>query len=166
MLSPAERAILERLQERRVELDARAKEIEMRDSLVKAAEKRLEERIVELKELEARINASMNKKNDDEVARFKGLVTMYENMKAKDAAKIFDRLDMKILIEVASQINPRNMSAILALMTPDAAERLTVELANRAQTAERPAAPQDLPKIDGRPGGREVKLNSPLNAVP
>ena len=32
---------------------------------------------------------------------------MYENMKAKDAAKIFDRLDIKVLIEVATQIKPR-----------------------------------------------------------
>jgi hypothetical protein len=40
--SPAETAILERLQERRAELDARAKELDMRESLLKAAEKRLE----------------------------------------------------------------------------------------------------------------------------
>ena len=57
---------------------------------------------------------------------------MYENMKPKDAAKIFDRLDIKILVEVASQIKPRRMSDILAQMSPEAAERLTVELANRA----------------------------------
>ena len=44
--SPAERAILERLQERRPELDARAKELEMRESLLKAAEKRLEARVI------------------------------------------------------------------------------------------------------------------------
>jgi hypothetical protein len=35
--SPAEQAILERLQERRTELDARARELEMRESLIKAA---------------------------------------------------------------------------------------------------------------------------------
>ncbi len=34
-------------------------------------------------------------KDESEAARFKSLVTMYENMKAKDAAKIFDRLDMQ-----------------------------------------------------------------------
>ena len=57
---------------------------------------------------------------------------MYENMKAKDAAKIFDRLEIKILVEVATQINPRRMSDILAQMSPEAAERLTVELAARS----------------------------------
>ncbi len=71
---------------------------------------------------------------------------MYENMKAKDAARIFDRLDMKILMDVASQMNPRRMSDVLAQMSPDAAERLTVELANRAG-----ASGSELPKIEGKP---------------
>ncbi len=64
---------------------------------------------------------------------------MYENMKSKDAARILDRLDMKILVDVATQINPRKMSEILAQMTPEAAERLTVELARRADARSRRA---------------------------
>src|SRR5262249_14191076 len=103
--SPAETALLERLQERRAELDARAKELEMRESLLKAAEKRLEGRIAELKDLEARVNSAVQQRDDSDAARFKNVVTMYENMKAKDAAKIFDRLELKILVEVASLIN-------------------------------------------------------------
>jgi flagellar motility protein MotE (MotC chaperone) len=78
---------------------------------------------------------------------------MYENMKAKDAAKIFDRLDMRVLLELASQINPRRMSDILAQMSPDVAERLTGEIAARAGAVEKPAAAPDLPKIEGRPNG-------------
>jgi flagellar motility protein MotE (MotC chaperone) len=144
--SSAERAILERLAERRAELDARARELDMRESLLQAAEKRLEARIAELKGIESRISTAAQQKDESEVQRLKNVVTMYENMKAKDAAKIFDRLDMRVLIEVATQINPRRMSDILAQMTPDAAERLTVELAARAKDK-----PGELPKIEGRP---------------
>jgi hypothetical protein len=43
-VSPSERAILERLQSRRLELEARAREIDIRESLLKAAEKRIESR--------------------------------------------------------------------------------------------------------------------------
>src|SRR5262249_52199529 len=143
-MSVAERALLERLSERREELDARAKDLDMRENLLKAAEKRLETRINELKDLEARVNTALQTKTDGEAARFKNLVTMYESMKAKEAAKIFDRLDMRVLIEVATQINPRRMSDILALMTPEAAEKLTVELAIRAKDK---AATAELPKI-------------------
>ena len=76
---------------------------------------------------------------------------MYENMRAKDAAKIFDRLEMRILVEVVSQINPRRMSDIMAQMQPDMAERLTVELANRGTGADRGQPAAALPKIEGRP---------------
>lgn len=145
--SPAEQAILERLQERRNELDARARELEMRESLIKAAEKRLEGRVAELKELEARINNAMQTKEEGEAARFKNLVTMYESMKAKEAAKIFDRLDTRVLFEVATQITPRRMSDILAQMSPEAAERLTLALAARPDKDK----PAELPKIEGKP---------------
>jgi flagellar motility protein MotE (MotC chaperone) len=152
-LSAGERAILERLHERRQELEARARELDIRENLAKAAERRLEERVNELKELEARIKSAAGKKDEAEAAQFKSLVTMYENMKAKDAAKIFDRLDMRILIDVASKINPRRMSDILAQMAPEAAERLTVELATRANVAQKGPTPAELPKIEGRPSG-------------
>lgn len=151
--SAGEKAVLGSLQQRRQELDARARELDIRESLLKAAEKRLDARAAELKQIEQRINAAMQKKDEAEAARFKGLVTMYENMKAKDAARIFDRLDMKILLEVATQINPRRMSDILAQMSPEAAEKLTIELANRASGGDKTPPASDLPKIDGRPNG-------------
>ena len=153
-MTAGERAVLESLQQRRQELDARAREIEVRDSLLKAAEKRIEQRVQELKELEGRITSAGQKKDQDEAAKFKSLVTMYENMKAKDAAKIFDRLDMRILVEVVNAMNPRRMADILGQMAPEAAERLTVEIANRSGAlgkAPPQAAPAELPKIEGRP---------------
>ena len=147
-LTPGERAVLESLQERRQSLDARAREIEIRENLLKAAEKRLEARAADVKNSEG----GNGQKKEDEAARFKSIVTMYENMKPKDAAKIFDRLDIKILIDVASAFNPRKMSDVMAQMQPENAEKLTVELANRANGG-KPTPGPDLPKIDGKPNG-------------
>ena len=104
----------------------------MRENLLKAAEKRLEGRVAELKELEARVNTAMQQKDEAEAARFKNLVTMYENMKAKDAAKIFDRPRPARSCRGRDPDQSAPMSDILAQMSPEAAERLTVELANRA----------------------------------
>jgi flagellar motility protein MotE (MotC chaperone) len=148
--SGAERAILERLQERRQELDARARELDIREGLIAAAEKRVEGKISELKQAQAQLGTAEQRKDEAEIARLKSLVTMYENMKPRDAAKIFDHLDMSVLIEVASQINPRKMSDILALMSAEAADKLTVELASRAQGAAK-GGNAELPKIEGRP---------------
>jgi flagellar motility protein MotE (MotC chaperone) len=149
-VSPAERAILESLQKRRAELDARAHELDVREDLLRAAEKRVGGRIDELKDLEARVSAVMQQKDEAEAARFKNIVMMYDNMKAKDAAKIFDGLDIKVLLDVAKEINPRRMSDILAQMAPENAQRLTVELAIRSAQKEQTQA-ADLPKIQGKP---------------
>lgn len=153
-VSAAERALLERLTERRQELEQRARELDVRETLLQEAEKRIELRTSELKDIESRISVATEKKEEADRNRLKSLVTMYESMKAKDAAKIFDRLDIKLATEVANQINPRRMSDIMAQMTPEAAERLTVELANRGTTPSK-AAPStsELPKIEGRPRG-------------
>ncbi len=148
-VSASERAILERLQSRRQELDARAREIDIRESLLKAAEKRVETRVEELKAIESRITTTTQQKNEADAARFKGIITMYEGMKPKDAAKVFDRLEMSVLFEIASQIAPRKMSDILGVMSPEVAERLTVEMARRAGT-DKSASTADLPKIEGK----------------
>ncbi|MCF8478334.1 MAG: flagellar protein FlbB [Pseudolabrys sp.] len=149
--SPGERAILGRLQDRRQTLEERARELEMRESLIKAAEKRLEAKVAELKDLEARIKVTTAARDKTEAQRFNGIVAMYENMKPKDAARIFDRLEMRILVEVATAMKTRAMSQILAQMSSEAAEKLTVELANRA-SAQAPQSADRLPKIEGRPG--------------
>jgi flagellar motility protein MotE (MotC chaperone) len=148
-VSPSERAILERLQSRRQELEARAREIDIRESLLKAAEKRIESKVQEMKAVESRIAAATEQKTEADAAHFKGIVTMYENMKPKDAAKVFERLEMPVLFEIASQIAPRKMSDILGQMSAESAERLTTEMARRAGP-DKSAAAADLPKIEGK----------------
>lgn len=149
--SPAERALLGRLQDRRETLDNRNKELDMRESLIKAAEKRLEAKVGELKEIETRIKTATDVRDKEEKERLKSLVAMYENMKPKDAARIFDRLELKVLVDLSTAMKPITMSAVLAQMSPEAAERLTVELASRVN-GPKMQADGDLPKIEGQPG--------------
>lgn len=149
--SAGERAVLGRLQDRRKELDARAKELDMRESLLKAAEKRLDGKLSEIKDLEGRVKEMLGTRDKNDEQRFKSIVAMYDNMKSKDAARILERLDMRIQVSVASEIKPAKMSEILAAMTPEGAERLTSELARRADG--KPLAGDQLPKIEGQPPG-------------
>lgn len=150
--SAGERAVLERLQERRQEIDSRNRDLDMRENLLKAAEQRMDAKLGELKSIESRVDSATLKHQQTESERFKSIVAMYENMKSKDAARIFERLDMKILVEVSTKMKPAKMAEILGQMSPDAAERLTVELANRATGAK--AGPDALPKIEGRPSAQ------------
>lgn len=127
--SKSEVTVLESLSARREELDRRAKLLDTREQLLNAAEKRVEERIAELKDIEARINARIGVQDEQNENRLAGVVSMYETMKPKDAARIFERLDMGVLLEVAKRMEPRKLSAVLAQMDPVSAQDLTVELA-------------------------------------
>jgi flagellar motility protein MotE (MotC chaperone) len=150
--SGAEREILQRLQQRREELDKRSRELDIRENLVKAAEQRISAHLAEIKAVEARVKTETVQKKKADADRFKDLVTMYENMKARDAAKIFNGLDMDVLIKVASAINPRTMADIMGQMSPEIAQRLTVALAAKAQqAAAKNEGAAELPKIEGKP---------------
>jgi len=59
------------------------------------------------------------------------LVKMYESMKPKDAARIFEQLQMDVLLEVATNMKERQMAAIMAEMSPDTAKALTMEMATK-----------------------------------
>ena len=142
--SAAERALLERLQERRKELEARARDLEMRESLIKAAEKQLDSKIGEIK--------GSDGKEAEAPERIKSLVVMYESMGPKEAARIFDRLDARTLVDLVNQMNPRKVSEIMAKMQPEAAERMTLELARGRGQSERALPASDLRRI--APKGR------------
>ncbi|MEQ8327441.1 MAG: hypothetical protein RIE84_14575 [Parvibaculum sp.] len=128
-ISKSEMTVLESLSERRKELATRAEALDTRERLLAAAEKRVEDRIAELKEIEARINARIGEQDAENEARLAGLVAMYETMKPKDAARIFERLDMGVLLDVVKRMQPRKMAAVMAAMDPVTAQDLTVELA-------------------------------------
>src|SRR5829696_1130448 len=135
--SPAERALLERLGERREEIQ-KGHELELRERLLENAERRIEARLNELKGAEDKASEAQGKRGDTEAAAIRNLVTMYEAMKPKEAARVFDRLPIDVLVPVVMQMNPRKMAEVLAVMSPEAAEKLTVALATRARAAALP----------------------------
>ena len=131
--SKSEIAVLERLVERRAELDRRNEELDMRDNLLKATETRIDKKISDLKEMKETLNSLLQAHDKQEKAQMDSLVKIYEKMKPKDAARIFNGLEMDILIDVAGSIKEAKMASILAAMNGKRANELTVELATRRQ---------------------------------
>ena len=128
-ISPAEHALLLDLRHRRSELDRRARALAAQQSLLVAAEHRLELRVAELKALDTRLSAldaARRKRTDD---AWSGLVALYQSMKPRQAAQIFDRLRMSVLLAVVDRMDARRAGAILAAMQPDRARDVTDRLA-------------------------------------
>ncbi len=152
----SERALLEKLGARRDALQQRSRDLEAREQLIGTVERRIEGQIGDLRKLETQ-EAEAAKPSEAEAAALKGIVTMYETMKPKEAARVFDRLSLDVLVPVVLGMNPRKMAEVLAVMQPEAAERLTVALAQRTRKAppKAPAASASaLPRPNSRRSGR------------
>jgi len=150
-LSQSEVALLESLSKRRKELDLRENKLDLQMSLLQAAEKRIDGKISTLEKIRDEIEQQNAQQKKLQEGKFKKLVSIYEGMKPKEAARILSRLDSRVVLQVAERIAPRKMSAILAKMDADAAERLTVQLAAKAVNESSPA--KELPQIGSETQG-------------
>ena len=151
----SERAILEKLSARRDALKQRDETLSLREQMLGTAERKLEEGVKDLKRNEERPDGAGAQQAEAERAALKNIVTMYETMKPKDAARVFDRLALDVLVPIVLAMNPRKMADVLALMQSEPAEKLTVALANRARgqtPTQQPVVmglgPNELPAID------------------
>jgi len=132
-LSQAEVQVLQALGERREQLDARGEALGTQDALMLAAEQRLNERVAELRQLETTVNELLGNLDEAQETRINGLVDVYQRMRAKDAATVFDGLDDEVLVQVASRMRQANLAEVMGRMEPDRARRLTQMLADRAR---------------------------------
>ncbi|WP_417841907.1 MotE family protein [Terasakiella sp.] len=124
----AEVDLLQKLAERREEIEAHARELDVRENLLKAAEGRIDKKVQSLKALQKTIEDKMIKYDEQQANKLVNLVKIYENMKPKDAGRIFEELEMDVLLEVAEKMNKRRLAPILAKMDPKKARDVTEEL--------------------------------------
>ncbi|MCC6598356.1 MAG: MotE family protein [Alphaproteobacteria bacterium] len=118
---------------RQKELDKREQDLATREALFKAAEQELDLKYQELNQLRGQIETLLDKQSAEEQASVASLVKIYENMKPKEAARIFDTLDLDVLVSVVSKMSERRLSPILAAMNPERARTVTIMLSEEKQ---------------------------------
>jgi flagellar motility protein MotE (MotC chaperone) len=145
--SAAEVDVLSALSKRQAQLDAREADLNMRADELAAAENRVDGKIATLKQLQDQIATLLSQRDATQEKQLQSLVKTYAAMKPKDAARIFDNLEDGVLLAVAQEMKSDDLAPILAAMNPDAAQKLTVELANHLKlpALAAPAAPTAAP---------------------
>ncbi|MER2519474.1 MAG: hypothetical protein ABTQ34_02165 [Bdellovibrionales bacterium] len=126
--SPAEMDILKQLSARREALDRRSQDIDKRETLLKIYEQRIEQKTSEMTALRQQIQSLLGQANETQAAQLDNLVKIYETMKPEDAAKIFDTLDMQILLGVIQRMKPKSTAPIMAKMSAEKAREVTISL--------------------------------------
>ncbi len=146
MMSPSEIEVLQKLSERRATLDRRAQEMAQQEVVLKAAEQRVDQKIAKLKSMETEIGGMVDQKQKEGDERLKGLVKIYETMKPREAARIFEEMDTPSVLDVLGQMKEAKAAPILASMDPAKAKVVTAALIARreqqaAQFASKPSSP-------------------------
>ena len=144
VVSEAERQLLQDLRARRQELDARERTLAQREGVLDAAEQRLSARVAQLTALQASLEQLEAQRQQHAEAKWTGLVKVYETMKPRDAASIFNDMDMPTLLQVVDRMKDSKVAPILAAMLPDRARLVTTQLAaQRTRALEIPSGHPD-----------------------
>ncbi len=138
LVTDSELDILQKLSDRRTELDRRSRQLDTREKLLQATENRIESKIVDLKQIQDTISKLLKKHDEEKEAKLRSVVKIYEKMKPKHAARIFEELELPILLDVVERMREAKTASIIARMTPRKAKTVTTALAHR----------RALPKLD------------------
>lgn len=128
-LSGDEIQLLQELQSRRNNLDDLEKKLVLKDNVLKNTEHKIQTKIAELKKVEDRVNDLINKLTAKNNIRIKSLAKIYENMKPNEAAKIFNELDMTVLLEIIKNMKEAKVGPVIAQMNPIRAREISLEFA-------------------------------------
>jgi flagellar motility protein MotE (MotC chaperone) len=128
-IGPGEERLLLDLRARSHQLDKREADVVTREKLLAASAQRLTARLDQLTALQSRLDALEQARQQRDDASWAGLVKLYESMKPRDAATIFNDLDMAVLLPVVDRMKDAKAAAILAAMDAAKARTLTTDLA-------------------------------------
>lgn len=139
--TPVEIELLQNLAQRRDELDRWERNIMIKESTLSATEKRIDEKIMQVEAMKKEVATLLSQYNEKEDAKIRSLVKIYENMKPKDAARIFDEVEMPILLLVIDKMSEKKVAPILAFMDSRKAKAITVQLAEQRRINNKVLAP-------------------------
>lgn len=129
--TPVEVELLQNLARRRDELDRWERNIMIKESTLGATEKRIDDKITQVEAMKKEVAQLLSQYNEKEDVKIRSLVKIYENMKPKDAARIFDEVEMPILLLVIDKMSEKKVAPILAFMESRKAKSITVQLAEQ-----------------------------------
>ena len=135
-LTQSEIEVLQALKARREEIDAREQEFEQRLALLESAERRVEQKIADLASQEAELRRVLRQVDEEKEAQIQSMVRVYEIMKPKAAAEIWNEMELPVLLDVISRMKERRVAEILASVRPDRAEEITIRLLRRSDLPE------------------------------
>jgi flagellar motility protein MotE (MotC chaperone) len=138
-----DQAALEDLKKRKAELDAREQALAAKEAELAAAQRDAEEQLKKIQAVRDSIAASQELAKSENQEKVAKLVSTFEGMSPKAAAKLMSEIDESLAVATMAQISTQKLSKIMNVMEPERASRLSELLAGVARAKELSSASRD-----------------------
>ena len=125
---------LTKLNDRKKELDAREEELNRQEAELQAQKVELDKRLKELEDMRGKISSMLEDRVKADDQKIDTLVQMYSNMKAPQAAKVFETMDEDLVVEILGRMKKKNAADIMNLLKPEKAQIISEKYAGYKRT--------------------------------
>lgn len=132
----AETELRKDLGEHKKSLESHAEAIAQQQKDLSAEQKKLNDELKALVKNNSELSNKQEKRKEDIEAGINRMAHVFEQMPPKDAAGMFNVLDMRVMVPVAQHMIPRKVSDIMGNMDPDRANTLSQYLAGIRQLSD------------------------------
>ena len=122
---------LSAFQQKEIEIRKREEQLKEKEERLGKLEKEIEQKVKDLLALQKEIQAVRIEKQETQNTKVRGLAKIYGTMKPKEAAKLMENLDDKLVMGIISTMTPDEAAAILALMEVKKAAKISEALSAR-----------------------------------
>jgi flagellar motility protein MotE (MotC chaperone) len=124
-------ALIVAIRERQTQIDAEDRRISERLQVLALAEEKYAAQLAALVSAEEKLSATIAQADGAAERDINQLTAVYENMKPKTAAEIFNTMDVTFAAGFLGMMNPQAAAAIMSNMSTDAAYSVSLILASR-----------------------------------
>ena len=111
-----------KLADRKKQLDKREEELNKVSAQIEKQKSEIAEKLAQLEDMRQKISVALQDRIKADDGKVDVLVQMYTNMKASQAAKVFETLDEDLVIEILSRMKKKSAADILNLIKPEKAQ--------------------------------------------
>ncbi|MEN6437523.1 MAG: hypothetical protein ABFD97_02970 [Syntrophobacter sp.] len=119
------------IQQRENELRRKEEQLKEKEERLAKIEKEVEQKTKELLALQKEIQAYRSERQDTQNTKVRSLAKIYGTMKPKEAAKLLENLEDKLVMGIISTMSSDEAAAILALMDVKKAAKISEALSGR-----------------------------------
>lgn len=143
-----------KMADRKKELDEREEELNKKSEEIAKQKVEIEEKLKQLEDYRAQITNMLKERIATDASKVDTLVQVYSNMKASQAAQIFENLDEDLVVEILGKMKKKSAADILNLVKAEKAKTLSEKYAGYRAPASNTNTNKEVENKTNETGGK------------